>query len=286
MLEDREYMREPNYGQQRISFTVAILIVNAICYVAQMVDSNYEGLGFQYHYLALSFEGLKSGFVWQLLTFQFMHASLLHIAVNSLAIFFFGRPIEMAIGGRKFLALYFASGVIGGLVQMACALAIPSFGGPVVGASAGASGLVGAFAVMNWDQRFTLYIYFFPVNMTGKILLWLSIGLAVVGMVTPSSIANAAHLGGILTGAVFARQIIRGSFSLPSFRSEPPEYAPTRPRKKLWGSAPADEDVSPDDYVKSEVDPILDKISAHGIQSLTPRERDILEKARSKITRR
>jgi DNA-binding CsgD family transcriptional regulator len=38
--------------------------------------------------------------------------------------------------------------------------------------------------------------------------------------------------------------------------------------------------------VKNEVDPILDKISAHGIQSLTPREREILEKARAKMTKR
>ena len=38
-------------------------------------------------------------------------------------------------------------------------------------------------------------------------------------------------------------------------------------------------------FVESEVDPILDKISAHGIQSLTPRERDILETARKKIGR-
>ena len=43
------------------------------------------------------------------------------------------------------------------------------------------------------------------------------------------------------------------------------------------------EDLSTDKFLQTEVDPILDKISAHGIQSLTAREREILEKARAKM---
>jgi hypothetical protein len=46
------------------------------------------------------------------------------------------------------------------------------------------------------------------------------------------------------------------------------------------------EDVPPGEFISREVDPILDKISAHGIQSLTPRERKILEAARAKMERR
>lgn len=113
--------------------------------------------------------------------------------------------------------------------------------------------------------------------------------VVLVSMAIPSNVANAAHLGGILTGALFARQIIRGgwNWTMPSFRREPREFAPTRPQKKIWASTPAsDEDLSAAEFLKSEVDPILDKISAHGIQSLTARERQILEKARSKMARR
>ena len=47
-----------------------------------------------------------------------------------------------------------------------------------------------------------------------------------------------------------------------------------------------DEEESTDQFVKSEVDPILDKISTHGIQSLTESERKILEKARARMTKR
>ena len=286
-------MRQPAYYEPRVSATVALLIVNAIAFVALLVASHspsqidLDGT-FQGTYLALSLAGLESGYVWQLLTFQFMHFNWLHILFNSIVIFFFGRAVEQAVGARKFLMLYFTSGVVGGLFQMLLALAVPTtFDGAVVGASAGAAGLVGAFAVMHWDERFTLFIYFFPVNLRGKTLLWGSIALALISMAFPSNVANAAHLGGILTGAWLTRWILRGGFSWPSLRHEPREYAPARPRKKLWGSSyPPEEDLSADDFLKSEVDPILDKISAHGIQSLTTREREILEKARSKMGKR
>jgi hypothetical protein len=44
--------------------------------------------------------------------------------------------------------------------------------------------------------------------------------------------------------------------------------------------------MSPGEFISKEVDPILDKISAHGLQSLTPQERKILEAARSKMQKR
>ena len=75
---------------------------------------------------------------------------------------------------------------------------------------------------------------------------------------------------------------------LPARRVAPREFAARRAGKKAWGSGaiPPDEDLSPDEYLQKEVDPILDKISASGIQSLTQREREILEKARSRMNKR
>ena len=291
MLEDRDYMRQPDYYGPRLSFTVALLIVNAIVFVVQLLASNSpRGSEIQDTYFALSLAGLEHGYVWQLLTFQFMHAGWMHILFNSLAIFFFGRPVEADLGHRHFLTLYLSSGVIGGLVQMLFALWLPSFDSPVVGASAGASGLIAAFAILHWTERFTLLLYFIPVNMTGKMLLAVSLVLAFLGILTPNShIANAAHLGGILTGGFYVRLFIQGQWlsrQLPSRRAAPREFAVSRAGKgKFWRSAanPPEEDLSTDEFVKSEVDPILDKISAHGIQSLTAREREILEKARSKM---
>src|SRR5208282_254894 len=167
------------------------------------------------------------------------------------------------------------------------------FDGAVVGASAGASGLVAAFAILHWEERFSLLIYFIPVNMTGKTLLAVSLGLAFLGMLTPNNgIANAAHLGGILTGGFYVRLFIQGQWpgwKFPGRRAAPREYAAKRAGKGAFWHSAADkpiEDLDTDEFLKSEVDPILEKISAHGIHSLTAREREILEKARKKMAGR
>ncbi len=299
MLEDRDYMRQPAHEGLRMSFTLVLVIVNTAIFLAELAAfSTPRGADFIDNYFALSVAGLQHGYVWQLVTFQFLHAGWLHLIFNMLAVFFFGRPVEMALGRGRFLTLYLSSGVIGGLCQMAAALVWPSFfGSAVVGASASACGLVAAFAVLNWWERFTLFIYFFPVTMRGRTLLWCSIGLAAgsIFLMPHSNIANVAHLGGILTGALFVRQIVLGHWHWPEWRpsssrpAAPGEFVVTRAGKgRFWRSAAGkpDEELPTDEFVKNEVDPILEKISAHGIQSLTARERDILEKARSKMAKR
>ena len=294
MLEDRDYMRQPEY-LPRISLTVVLLVVNAIVFVFELLVSSYShSLFIEDHYFALSVEGLKHGFVWQLLTFQFMHAGLLHLVVNCWAIYVFGRAIEETLGWKNFLILYLSSGVVGGICQVLVALPWPGlFGGPVVGASAGGFGLIAAFAVLFPERELMLLLFFIlPIRLSAKMLLMLSAVLALAGIIFPiSHIANAAHLGGMLTGVVFIRQFIQGrglQWTFPSHRAAPRERVSTRAGKSsFWRSAAnqPDEELSTDEFVKSEVDPILDKISKHGIQSLTERERQILEKARSRMAK-
>jgi membrane associated rhomboid family serine protease len=297
MLEDRDYMRQPAFREPHISFTILLLIVNTIIFLIQLAaEHSLRGPEIEGTYFALSLDGLRHGYAWQLLTFQFMHASWLHLIFNSIAIFFFGRPVEMVLGRGRFLALYLSSGIIGGVLQMLFALLMPEyFDVSVVGASAGGYGLVAAFAVMNWTEQFTLLLfYLIPLKIRGKTLLWGIIALALIGILTPKSgIANAAHLGGILTGFFYVRQIFQGrwrwlQWKFPSRRREPREFvAAGKDGKNFWRSTvrDADEDLPAAEFWKNEVDPILDKISAHGIQSLTKRERDILEKARTKMAK-
>jgi membrane associated rhomboid family serine protease len=289
-------MREAADHEPRISFTIALLIVNAVVFVVQLIGLHLSrGAEIEDQFFALSLHGLRHGHVWQLLTFQFMHSTSdwMHILFNSLAIYFFGRPVETALGRRHFLTLYLVSGIGGGLVQMLFAVLMPgAFDAPVVGASAGAYGLVAAFAILHWQERFTLFIYFLPVSMTGKVLLAVSLALAFLGMLMPNSgIANAAHLGGILAGGFYVRLFVRGEWwlwKLPRLRSAPREIAARRAGQSgLWrAAADKPENNSTDDFLSSEVDPILEKISAHGIHSLTAREREILEKARKKMAQR
>jgi membrane associated rhomboid family serine protease len=288
-------MRQPDYGR-RASLTVALIVVNAIVFVVELlVSGNSHSLFIEDHYFALSVEGLKNGLVWQLLTFQFMHAGLLHIFLNCWAIYVFGRAIEETLGWKKFLILYLSSGVVGGICQVLVALLWPGlFGGPVVGASAGVFGLVAAFAVLFPERELLLLLFFIiPIRLSAKMLLMLSAVLALAGIVFPiDHVANAAHLGGMLAGVVFIRQFVQGcgwQWDFSSRRAALRERVSTRSGKgSFWPSAsnPPDADLSTDEFVKSEVDPILDKISRQGIHSLTAHEREILEKARERMAKR
>jgi membrane associated rhomboid family serine protease len=275
------------------SATIVLLVINVIVFLLQLtilprfVPDNY---------IWLSLEGLRQGYVWQLITYQFLHGGWSHLIFNMLGLFFFGRPAEAAVGKFRFVQLYLVSGIIGALFQMALAASLPlQFGGWVVGASASVAGLVGAFAILNWTDRFTLLIYFFPVTMRGKTLFWVSVGLALFGMFSRGShIAHAAHLGGLLAGTAFVKWGL-------GFRQVPWSWHPfqTHQRKRElvkaasiktrpWTLSKSDQTNEPpeEEFISREVDPILDKISEYGIQSLTDRERRILEAARNRMKKK
>jgi membrane associated rhomboid family serine protease len=254
----------------------------------------------------LSWAGLRHGYVWQLLTFQFMHAGLLHLIVNCWAIYAFGREVEITLGNKRFLVLYFASGIIGGLFQAfagGLAEVFPgsswalSFSGPTVGASAGALGLVAAFAMLFPERSLTLLVFFIiPVSLRAKFLLLFSGLYTLFGLMFPAStgaVANAAHLGGLLVGIFFIRYAMHWNIHWPNLRRRQRDT----PRRLVnvsstniarWGRAKtvAESELPADEFLSRKVDPILDKISAHGIQSLTEQERRVLEAARERMDKR
>lgn len=297
MLDDRSYMRSET-GRNRWSATTILLALNAVCFLIQSLAGFYTHFPVN-EYFALSTDGLRNGFVWQLVTFQFMHAGLFHLLFNCIAIYFFGRAIEETVGQKTFLKLYFASGIIGGLVQILGALVLPShFGAAVMGASAGAFGLIAAFATLFPDRSLTMLLFFIiPINMRAKYLLIFSAAFAIFGILIPNdNVAHAAHLGGMLAGIFYIRAIVLShrTFSnwrpfgrAPSVRELVNANAAKRPSWRKPKSAPPQSDeLPPAEFISQEVDPILDKISAHGIHSLTERERQILDAARKKMAKR
>jgi membrane associated rhomboid family serine protease len=302
MLEDRNYMRRPSFGPQR-SATVVLVIVTVLAFIVQKILETSSSFPVR-AYLYLSLDGLKHGYVWQLLSFQFLHSNLLHLAGNCLVIFFLGRPVEDALGRKSFLTLYFTSGIVGGLCQilagvLASAISLQPhasyFSAPVVGASAGGFGITAAFALLFPDQ---ILLLFMIIPMRAKYLLLLSIALAAWGVVLPNNspfgqhVADVAHLGGILAGFIFVKYAVHWHFQWPQLnrRARPPirRLVKVHSHKPGWGrdKAVVEEDMPADEFLSKEVDPILDKITAQGIQSLTERERRILETARSKMGKR
>jgi len=271
------------------SFTVIILVINALVFFLQHANGRQSARAFV-EYGALSLDGLKQGFVWQLLTYQFLHGGMMHLVLNSVGLYFFGRPMELMLGRKAFLKIYFLSGLAGGVLQVSLALISPQFGGPMVGASAGICGLIAAFALLSPDS--VIYL-FFVVPVRARYFLPLMIILSAVFVFTSrgDGIAHGAHLGGSLFGLAYLRWFYISNFfatvwqRLRGSRAARPIVKVRFPRGGSWQHEPdaRAEDAASGDFISREVDPILEKISAHGIHSLTEREREILERARSRM---
>lgn len=293
MLADRHYMRE---GRGRLRWSVSAILMLSLVVIFAMQCINVVHLRTPAEdWLALTHDGMRRGFVWQLLTFQFLHGGLLHLLGNLLGLFFIGRVVEQSLGSQRYLLVYLGAGVMGGVLQGALMLAFPRYFAPMMyGASAGVSGLFAVFALLD---RETEVRWNFLIPVRAMTLLWIYTGMSVFFTLVPADhVAHAAHLGGILGGWLFIRlgwhrdfqplpweggwERLRASFRRKTTR----RVQRSAPSKPDVADIPVEELVP--DFISSEVDPILDKISAKGIHSLSERERKTLEAARKRMSRR
>jgi membrane associated rhomboid family serine protease len=293
MLDDRHYMRSdyrPGRRPFRLEWSATNILIGAL--VVAFFVQNYRSLDFQKHvheYFTLTPDVFLRGYVWQLISYQFLHAGLGHLVFNAVSLWSFGNAVEGQLGKSRFLTLYFLSGIAGGLLQGVAELVAPNtFGTETVGASAAIFGVTAAFALLNRDA-IVLLLFFFPARAIN--LLYISIGMAVILPFFPQAggVAHAAHLGGILFGVIYVRYGSDWSFAqlIPMRRNraaDPQTRATVFPVRKSKAADPTD--LPPQEFMSQEVDPILDKISAHGIQSLTERERQILQAARNRMSKR
>jgi membrane associated rhomboid family serine protease len=139
---------------------------------------------------------------WQLLSYSFLHGSVMHLLLNMYALWLFGTRMEN-VWGSKFFTLYYFVCVIGaGLVQLFIATQGASEGGiyPTIGASGGVFGLLLAFGLTFPDER--LLLIFPPVALPAKwfVLIYGIIELWAGVTGTEAGVAHFAHLGGMLFG--------------------------------------------------------------------------------------
>ena len=212
---------------------------------------------------------------WGVFTYMFIHGGFMHLALNMLVLFFFGPPLESRWGGQEFLKFYVIFG-LGGV-----ALSFFFLPAAVVGASAAVYGLMLAFA-MNWPNA-PIYIWgIFPVPAK-----WLVGFLFVLSFLSAfdgsqgGGVAHFAHLGGLLTGFVY----LKGHRGVGDQARKLTKVVKRRrlaivPRDEEEGPAPRLRTGREDPGEKAlydAVDRVLDKISAHGMSSLTQDELKLLD---------
>jgi len=217
---------EPNPATRRWPVTNALLVASVAAFIGQMFAQIFFPRFPLKSYFGLSFTGLAEGFVWQLLTFQFLHGGLVHLLLNCWGIYVFGHAVEETLGRKQVLKLYLLSGAVGGGFHVLGSILFPSHFGAfsmygithydsVVGASAGLFGLMAAFATLYPEQELkVLLLFVYPVTVSARVLVGVCAGVSVVGMLmTRSNVAHGAHLGGMLAGFAYVR------FILPAERS-------------------------------------------------------------------
>lgn len=138
--------------------------------------------------------------LWQLVTYSFLHGSLLHLALNMFAIWMFGAALERRWGDLRYLLTFLFSVLVAAMTQIAVSGFAPT-SGPVVGASGGVFGLLLAYA-MYFPSRVVTFIFlpFLRIPARTFVFAYGALELFLGFTNTGGGIAHFAHLGGLLGG--------------------------------------------------------------------------------------
>ena len=152
------------------------------------------------------------GEVWLLFSSMFLHAGFVHLALNMLSLYFLGSFVEVAFGRSRFLALYLASGLAGGIAY----LYFGTFDRSAVGASGAIFGLLGG--VLGYSLRRGTFSWQNPLIRQLLILTALNLyfGFSV------SNISNTAHIGGLVGGLAFGWLVAPTVYSKKTLRAATP----------------------------------------------------------------
>lgn len=285
-----------------------LLIINGIVFFVQILMERLTLGGVPFWYIfnkwfalnpIMGYDAAGQPFnfqVWQLITYQFMHAGFGHIFFNMFGLWMFGSSIEDIMGSKKFLIFYLLAGVSAGILHL---LVSPLFGGNpavTIGASGAVYGVLIAYALYFPDNL--IYLYFLiPVKAKYFIGFLLVIEFLAVDSAS-SNVAHLAHLGGALFGFLFILFDKNSNVSIKHLFNKNYYYKQSTNRNIFnnpFGKKRSKKDEAEDvEYYdlnrkddiqisQAEIDAILDKISQSGYQNLTEHEKKILFEASKKM---
>lgn len=192
-------------GAARAPVTLLLMACNILIFVTMLV----YGAGLWHTATAVPLAwganfgpATQDGQWWRLASALFLHFGVIHLALNMWALWDVGRLIEQLFGRWRFLALYLGSGVVGNLLS----LVVQGNRAVSAGASGAIFSLYGALLVFLWRERRQVdrgeFRWLFGAA-SAFIVLALSMGMVVAG------IDNAAHLGGLVAGALLGLTLSR-----------------------------------------------------------------------------
>lgn len=202
---------------------------------------------------------------WTVITYAFLHQGVAHIFFNMLVLFLFGPRVEMQLGSRSFLLLYFLSAIGGALLSYITPYT------PIIGASGATFGVMYAFAKY-WPKAQIYLFGFVPIEARIAIIVMVAFelygGIRGVGVV-----AHFAHLGGFVGAFAYLR--LRDRRTLPQ-RSQAKLTIQRASRDDLdrWAKIRREQ---MHEVNREEFDRIMEKIGKEGVGSITAQERIFLD---------
>jgi membrane associated rhomboid family serine protease len=271
-LYGRKYsLKTQHWAQHQRVVLLTLIGANVAFFVTQLFLDAFQP-GFVRDYLALSGRGIRDAYSWEFFTAIFLHYGPWHLLGNMLVLYLLGRDLECILGSRHFLYLYLAGAIAGELGHL---FLMPS-DCILLAASGGVAAVLVAYATILPELELTAMMLFMPIRLKAKYLAYGAFVVAVVLVCFDrrGTVVHSAYLGGCAAGWLYAHLL---GFGRPSFlqrflrhqRSETERY----------------EQMSLEQLMREEIDPLLEKISRQGIISLTRSERRTLSKARDKILR-
>ena len=199
-------------------FTKAVkwlVITNAVVFllITLLKVVNYELGSIAFGFLSLVPQLVMRGYIWQLVTYSFLHVGLFHILFNMLALWMFGAQLESDWGSKKFTEFYFFC-VIGAALTT-IAVAYTGVGGvspaaATAGASGGVLGILMAFGIIYANQEIMLFPI--PISIKAKYFIAAIAFIELISAINAAdprqrgdSVAYVAHLGGLLFGFLYVK---------------------------------------------------------------------------------
>ncbi|MBN1412494.1 MAG: rhomboid family intramembrane serine protease [Spirochaetales bacterium] len=179
--------------------TIILIVANVIAFLSTlMMQSNDNMFGNFMYYLVLNPRNVvEQGFIWQLVTYMFLHGGYMHLLFNMFALFMFGIQLEKAMGSKEFLLFYLVMGILSGLSAF-----IVSYDGYMLGASGAIYGVLLAFAVLFPNTRILLF-FVIPMKAPLAVLIFAIAAIVLQLTNTMPGVAHFAHLAGLIFGAIY-----------------------------------------------------------------------------------
>lgn len=260
--QDRHYNREENGGVSPVVFsfpkaTRLTWSIIAICFLVYLIQSFARPSQLDY-WGKLTFNNHLALFQpWRFITYQYLHGSASHFFFNMLGVYFFLPTLEMLWGWRKAFIFYTLGGIVAGITYGILSLFAPSAG--LIGASGSIFAALGAVALLSPNRQIILLVFPVPIRVAAALFG----AFFLISAVADRNLSDAAHLGGLVFG--FFTPLLVG-----------PIY---NKMMKKWHRYQLQNAVRREHTEQENVDHILEKVSHHGMHSLTRSEKKALHRA-------